>query len=95
MEKVKRVNKVKKLNKMSKKMKMKNEFLENIMTSGEAAMKAVSQNRYGKYFYHLGPKRDNSIFEKSFNASKVLKTSIPFDDAFSINALTISSEYGL
>lgn len=47
-----------------KKMKMKNEFLENIMTSGEAAMKAVSQNRYGKYFYHLGPKRDNSIFEK-------------------------------
>ena len=30
-------------------------FLNNIFTSGEAALKSLRQNLYGKYFYHLGP----------------------------------------
>ena len=38
-------------------------FLNNIFTSGEAALKSLRQNLYGKYFYHLGPKRDNSLFK--------------------------------
>ncbi len=47
-----------------KKMKMKDDLLKNVITSGEAAMIAVSKNTYGKKFYHLGPKRDDSIYEK-------------------------------
>ena len=38
-------------------------FLKNIFTSGEAALKSLQHNVYGKYFYHLGPQRDNSLFE--------------------------------
>ena len=34
------------------------------MTSGEAAMQAINQNKFGKKFFHLGPPRDASIFEK-------------------------------
>jgi HAD superfamily hydrolase (TIGR01459 family) len=34
------------------------------MTSGEAAMQAINQNKFGKNFFHLGPERDSSIFEK-------------------------------
>ena len=34
------------------------------MTSGEAAMQAINQNKFGKNFFHLGPPRDASIFEK-------------------------------
>ena len=44
-------------------------FLNNIFTSGEAALKSLRQNLYGKYFYHLGPKRDNSLF-KDFEKNK-------------------------
>ena len=47
-----------------KKLKMEDKFLKNIMTSGEAAMKAINENRFGKLFYHLGPSRDDSIFFK-------------------------------
>ena len=47
-----------------KKMKMNDKFLSNVITSGEAAMLAVNRNEFGKKFYHLGPARDNSIFEK-------------------------------
>ena len=46
------------------KMKMKKEYLSNVMTSGEAAMYAINKNIFGKNFYHLGPKKDDSIFEK-------------------------------
>jgi|TARA_B110001452_G_scaffold225139_1_gene198994 HAD superfamily hydrolase (TIGR01459 family) len=46
------------------KMKMDEKFLSNVMTSGEAAMDAINQNKFGKKFYHLGPPRDVSIFEK-------------------------------
>ena len=46
------------------KMKMDKKFLEHVMTSGEAAMHAINQKKFGKTFYHLGPARDISVFEK-------------------------------
>jgi len=46
------------------KMKMDKRYLENVMTSGEAAMHAINQKKFGNTFYHLGPTRDTSIFEK-------------------------------
>ncbi len=46
------------------KMKMDKKYLSNVMTSGEAAMYAINQKKFGKNFYHLGPKRDVQIFEK-------------------------------
>ena len=46
------------------KMKMDKKFLENVMTSGEAAMHAINQKKFGKTFFHLGPERDISLFEK-------------------------------
>jgi HAD superfamily hydrolase (TIGR01459 family) len=45
------------------KIKMKKNLIKNIFTSGEAALKSLQNNTYGKYFYHLGPQRDNSLFE--------------------------------
>ena len=45
-------------------LKMKDRFLKNILTSGEAAMRALQDHKYGKFFYHLGPKRDDSVFFK-------------------------------
>jgi len=47
-----------------KKLKMEEKYLKNIITSGEAAMHAINGNRFGKLFYHLGPSRDESIFQK-------------------------------
>ena len=47
-----------------KKMKMQEELLAKVVTSGEAAMQAINQNKFGKSFYHLGPIRDQSLFEK-------------------------------
>ena len=47
-----------------KKLKMEEKYLKNIITSGEAAMYTINQNRFGKSFYHLGPSRDESIFYK-------------------------------
>ena len=46
------------------KMKMNKNYLSNVVTSGEAAMQAINQNKFGKKFFHLGPSRDSSIFEK-------------------------------
>ena len=43
---------------------MKDQYLQNIMTSGEAAMLALEKESYGKFFYHLGPERDNAVFSK-------------------------------
>ena len=37
------------------------------MTSGEAAMHAINKNQFGKTFFHLGPPRDTSVFEKVKN----------------------------
>ena len=46
------------------KMKMDKRYLENVITSGEAAMHAINKKKFGKTFFHLGPARDTSIFEK-------------------------------
>ena len=46
------------------KMNMDKKYLSNVMTSGEAAMHAISKNKFGKSFFHLGPPRDTSVFEK-------------------------------
>ena len=46
------------------KMKMDKKYLDHVMTSGEAAMHAINQKKFGKTFYHLGPVRDISVFEK-------------------------------
>ena len=45
-------------------MKMDKQYLSNVMTSGEAAMYAINNNKFGKKFFHLGPPRDVAIFEK-------------------------------
>ena len=50
-------------------LKMDKIFTKNIFTSGEAALKSIQQNIYGKNFYHIGPKRDNSLF-KGFEKNK-------------------------
>ena len=44
-------------------LKMDKIFAKNIFTSGEAALKSLQENIYGKYFYHLGPQRDKDLFE--------------------------------
>jgi len=46
------------------KMKMDQKYLKHVMTSGEAAMHAINKKKFGKTFYHLGPDRDISVFEK-------------------------------
>ena len=46
------------------KMNMNKKYLSNVMTSGEAAMYAINKNKFGKNFFHLGPPRDTSVFEK-------------------------------
>ena len=46
------------------KMSMDEKYLSNIMTSGEAAMYSIEKNKFGQNFFHLGPPRDTSIFEK-------------------------------
>ena len=46
------------------KMNMNKKFLSNVMTSGEAAMYAINKNQFGTSFFHLGPPRDISVFEK-------------------------------
>ena len=51
------------------KLKIKKNLIKNIFTSGEAALKSLKINKYGKNFYHLGPKRDHSLF-KGFEKNK-------------------------
>ena len=46
---------------------MKEDLLKNIVSSGEASMKALEKERFGKLFFHLGPNKDNEIF---FNIRK-------------------------
>ncbi len=46
------------------KMGMDKKYLSNVMTSGEAAMYAINQKKFGKTFFHLGPPRDTSVFDK-------------------------------
>ena len=41
---------------------MEKNLLQNIMSSGEASMKALENEKFGKFFFHLGPSKDNEIF---------------------------------
>ena len=52
------------------KMKMDKKFLEHVMTSGEAAMHAINQKKFGKTFF--------SKLLKHFKHFKIFKTAIMF-----------------
>ena len=52
-------------------MKMKDDLLKNVITSGEAAMIAVSKNTYGKKFYHLGPKEMTQFWKVKENKTNL------------------------
>ena len=54
------------------KLKLNKILLKNVFTSGEAALQSLRRNVYGKNFYHLGPKRDTSLFEGFENNRKNL-----------------------
>ena len=56
-------------------MKIDDALIKNIFTSGEAAIKSLRNNIFGKYFYHLGPQRDNSLFEGFEKNQKILEES--------------------
>ena len=51
------------------KIKMNKNLTNNIFTSGEAALRTLKKNTYGKNFYHLGPVRDKGLFN-SFKKNK-------------------------
>ena len=65
----------KKVKEFLKKLKMEEKYLKNVITSGEAAMHAINENRFGKLFYHLGPSRDESIFYEIKNNKTKLENS--------------------
>jgi HAD superfamily hydrolase (TIGR01459 family) len=44
------------------KLKMRKNLTKNVFTSGEAALRSLKKNIYGKNFYHLGPNRDRGLF---------------------------------
>ena len=44
------------------KMKINKKYLNNILTSGEAALKSIKEFKYGKKFFHLGPDRDSKLY---------------------------------
>ena len=52
---------------------MNKDLIRNIFTSGEAARRSLEKNNYGKNFYHLGPKRDRSLFEGFEKNSKKIQ----------------------
>ena len=58
-----------------RKLKFEEKFLKNVITSGEAAMDAINTNKFGKLFYHLGPERDDSIFNKIIKNKTTLEKS--------------------
>ncbi len=45
-----------------KKLNMNEKYLKNVLTSGEAAIQSLKENKFGNKFYHLGPERDSSLF---------------------------------
>ena len=52
----------KEVKKFLQELKMEDQYLQNIMTSGEAFMLALQKENYGKLFFHIGPERDSSVF---------------------------------
>ncbi|MDB9799468.1 TIGR01459 family HAD-type hydrolase [Pelagibacteraceae bacterium] len=69
-----------------KKLKLDDKYLKNILTSGEAALKSLKRNKFGKKFYHLGPQRDQSLFNNleknkvSINECEYILCTGLFDD---------------
>jgi len=55
------------------KLKMNKTLIKNVFTSGEAALKSLKNDTYGNFFYHLGPKRDKSLFAGFEKRKKNLK----------------------
>ena len=51
--------------------KMSKTLVKNVFTSGEAALKSLQKNLYGKKFYHLGPYRDEALFQ-GFEENKTI-----------------------
>ena len=45
-------------------------YIKNVYTSGDAALDALEENKFGKYFYHLGPRKDEDLFTKFINNKK-------------------------
>ncbi len=45
------------------KMGVEKKYLQNIFTSGEAALQSIKKSKFGKLFYHLGPDRDNYLYK--------------------------------
>ena len=39
-------------------------YIKNVYTSGDAALDALEETKFGKYFYHLGPRKDDDLFTK-------------------------------
>ena len=50
-------------------------FAKTVFTSGEAALRSLEKNIYGKKFYHLGPKRDIDLFKGLERNKKSLEES--------------------
>jgi len=46
-----------------KKINMEEKYLNNVMTSGEAAVSSIKNKKFGTKFYHLGPERDSSLYQ--------------------------------
>jgi len=67
----------KNVEKLLSKLKMNKIFFKNIFTSGQAALKSLENNKYGKTFYHLGPKRDSDLF-KGFEKKRRTLTKADF-----------------
>ena len=51
------------VSKFLKSLNMEEKFLNKILTSGQAALHSIKNQKYGKKFYHLGPPRDKCLFE--------------------------------
>ena len=63
---------IKNVEKFLLKLKNGENFLQkNVFTSGEAALRSLKKNIYGKNFYHLGPKRDIDLFKGFEKIKKV------------------------
>ncbi len=70
-----------------KKLGMDNKILENVYTSGEAALSYLKKNHLNEIFYHIGPPRDFDLFNdfekkksKEIKASKYVLCTGLFDD---------------
>jgi len=59
-----------------KKLKMQEKLLQNVLTSGEVAIKFLREKKFGNKFFHLGPEKDNSLYK----GLEIKKTSLEMCD---------------